>query len=921
LTGTFPYIFTYTKTNTSGCTASRTHTIHRNPSITNLSEPSNVYLNCDSTRGTFNMTYSDLANITTGITRAGVFISGPTTGALAYSSSSASAGVRTDIWTATNMTLAGTYIYRIEYRNACGSIYKDVSITTSITPGTLNAGSDIVLPCNTLTANPIGTTTAPGSYVWTIVSGPNTPTHANKTSLSTNLSGLIQGVYRMRLNLSNGKKCATKTDEMMVYVTTTAPTTATAGPNATICAGRYQLSANYPNAGDIGTWTASPSSGISFLPHANSPTAYVSGLAPSTSYSFTWTISNGCGVMANSQTLVTTGEQGPPFAAAGSDVCLAQGTTSTALTGSAPGTATILWTALTAGSSVASSNSQNTTANFTGGSGTYLFEYALSSAGCGTLTDTVRYTINTSPITVNAGVDQDICSATWPASTTLTATPSAPNGTTALWSQISGPTTATIATPSDASTTVSNLQTGIYAFEHRISNGACTENADTVLVTVTQQPSAAAAGPDQAICNATVSTNVTLAATAAAVGTGYWQVLTGPAGSATPTITNQTLYNTTIRTLSQGEYTLRWTVTNGPGCPDNTDEMVISVTAAAAAGSATTRCNINSLDLTGNANTTGTWSLVSGPSGSTITTNSGNTAVVTGLIATAPSSVYTFRYTLPVVGSCLASTSDIVLTNMPAPSQADAGADVNVCFNATTATLSGVIPTSGTGTWSRVSGPNTPTAGAANANSYDSSLTNIIAGIYLYTYTVNTNVNCVASTDQIQIAKEVPASAGTDQRVCNATTVSLEANTPTLYQGTWSTVSGPNTPTFADANNPLTAVNSLIPGTYVFRWTIAGPGGCATNSDDVQVIIDASLAGIDAGPDQTFCVGSTGAIAIGTAPIGGVTYSWSPALYLSNSTIAQPNFTAVSSSGTFTYTLTATNGTCQGFDAVTINMV
>ncbi|MFZ4059301.1 MAG: T9SS type A sorting domain-containing protein, partial [Ferruginibacter sp.] len=92
-------------------------------------------------------------------------------------------------------------------------------------------------------------------------------------------------------------------------------------------------------------------------------------------------------------------------------------------------------------------------------------------------------------------------------------------------------------------------------------------------------------------------------------------------------------------------------------------------------------------------------------------------------------------------------------------------------------------------------------------------------------------------------------------------------------------------------------------------------------SDDVQVIIDASLAGIDAGPDQTFCVGSTGPVAIGTAAVGGVTYSWSPALYLSNSTIAQPNFTAVSSSGTFTYTLTATNGTCQGFDAVTINMV
>lgn len=919
LTGTFPYVFTYVKTNAAGCTNSSTHTVYRSPLVLNLTEPPNKELACDVQSTSFTVNYDEAANITTGITRAVTRISGPAAvGTAALGTSTTAAGTRTDTWNVTGMTTPGTYIYRIEYRNSCGSVNKDIAITVSRTPGAVNAGSNPILPCNTLFANPIGSASAPGNLAWSQVSGPNTATLAGVNTLSLNMTGLDAGVYRMRLTNSGGAACAAVTSDVFVKVVRNVPVLATTGANAVICAGRYRLTANTPNPTDVGTWTVTPSAGITFSPNVNTPNAFVTGLAANTAYTFTWTVSNSCGSIASSQTLTTNALPAPPVPQAGADICLPTGSTSGTLTGNAPSGATVLWTALTAGSSVASPATQSTTANFTGGSGVYLFEYALSTPGCSTFTDTVAVTINNTFAAPNAGADQDLCVTSLPAATSITATPAAPAGSVGEWTQLSGPVTATLGSPNSTTTTVGGLQPGIYEFEYKISTGSCTALSDVMVVRVGQEPSDAVAGINQAICSATVNTVVTMAATTPVIGTGYWQVVSGPPGSATPTITNPTFPNATIKNLTQGSYIFRWTTFNGPVCGAKTADMTVDVTSAADAGAATSLCDKTSANLTGSPNTTGTWSYVSGPAGTTITGNSPNTAVVTGLLSSVAGTQYTFKYSLPIVGSCPASSANVVFTNYAAPSVADAGPDVTLCFDATTITLTGNTPTAGTGSWVRISGPNTPTAGLANTDKKDTVLTNLAAGVYLYDYSVNTNAVCVASTDRMQIIKEIAASVTASQRFCNVTSVNLTGNAPVLSQGTWSYVSGPAGSSITNPNNPITAVTGLTAGTYVFRWTIGGVAGCTANSADAEVIIDPAVPAVLAGAGRTFCEGTQAPFQVGSAAIGGVTYTWSPAVLLSDANIAQPVFNGVNNAGTYTYTVKGSNGSCESYDVVNI---
>lgn len=621
LTGAFPYTFTYVKTNATGCTNSSTHTVYRSPFVLNLSDPPNKELACDVQSTSFAVNYDDAANIVTGITRAVTRISGPAAvGTASLGTSVAASGTRTDTWNVTGMTTAGTYIFRIEYRNSCGSVNKDIAITVSRTPGAVNAGSDPILPCNTLFANPIAAASLPASIIWSQVSGPNTATLSGINNLSLNMTGLDAGIYRMRLTNSGGAACPAITSDVLVKVVRNAPPLAVTGANAAICAGRYRLTANTPDPTDAGTWTVTPSAGISFLPNANTPNAFATGLATNTAYTFTWTISNSCGSVSSSQTLTTSTSMAPPLPQAGTDICLPPGSTATTLTGNAASGATVLWTALTPGSSVASPAAQSTTANFTGGSGVYLFEYALSTPGCSTFTDTVAVTINNTLAQPNAGANIDLCVTSLPAATSLTAAPAAPAGSTALWTQLSGPATAAIALPNSTTTAISGLQPGIYEFEYKISTGLCPAPlSDTIVVRVGQEPSDAAAGANQSVCSATVNTVITMAATTPVTGTGYWQVISGPPGSATPTITNPAFPNATIRNLTQGTYTFRWTTFNGPVCGAKTADMTVDITSAADAGTATSLCDKTSANLTGSANTSGTWSYVSGPGGSVIT--------------------------------------------------------------------------------------------------------------------------------------------------------------------------------------------------------------------------------------------------------------------------------------------------------------
>jgi hypothetical protein len=78
-----------------------------------------------------------------------------------------------------------------------------------------------------------------------------------------------------------------------------------------------------------------------------------------------------------------------------------------------------------------------------------------------------------------------------------------------------------------------------------------------------------------------------------------------------------------------------------------------------------------------------------------------------------------------------------------------------------------------------------------------------------------------------------PPSAGPNQYLCSGTTTTTMAGSGT---GTWTLVSGPNTPNIASATSPTSAIGTttgLVSGTYIFRWT----GPCGNIYDDVMIIV------------------------------------------------------------------------------------
>ena len=89
--------------------------------------------------------------------------------------------------------------------------------------------------------------------------------------------------------------------------------------------------------------------------------------------------------------------------------------------------------------------------------------------GCqSTLLAQATVVVDDAPTTPDAGDDQFLCNQT---STTMEG--NAPGLGTGVWTQISGPNTATIADPSDPVTGISDMVEGIYVFEWQISNGVC----------------------------------------------------------------------------------------------------------------------------------------------------------------------------------------------------------------------------------------------------------------------------------------------------------------------------------------------------------------------------------------------------------------------------------------------------------------
>ena len=201
------------------------------------------------------------------------------------------------------------------------------------------------------------------------------------------------------------------------------------------------------------------------------------------------------------------------------------------------------------------------------------------------------------------------------------------------------------------------------------------------------------------------------------------------------------------------------------GCSENVTAAVVLLSPTTAlAGNDTSFCALTGA-LAGNtaAVGTGSWTQVDGPG----TINFSNPADPTTALTASAYGNYRLRWAISTTGTCAATSADTVLVSFNNPAAtANAGSNQSVCTGTTTGTLSAVPSPFGTGTWSFVSGPATPTIVSPNlANSQITGLT--LVGTYQFSWSV-TNGACNAAVDEVDIVVSQPSmDTVASQVVCN----------------------------------------------------------------------------------------------------------------------------------------------------------
>lgn len=336
--------------------------------------------------------------------------------------------------------------------------------------------------------------------------------------------------------------------------------------------------------------------------------------------------------------------------------------------------------------------------------------------------------------TANAGSNQNITVN----SVNLSAAASV-GATTYAWTRISGPNVPSITTPTTVTTSVTGLVTGTYVFQVAINGGSSGPLISQVTVVVNLSlPVVANAGPNQNITLPTSTVTLNGSASTGTISSYAWTRISGPN---TPSITTPTTVSTTVTGLIQGTYIFQLSLNAGAA----TSQVTVNVIAAAPSANAGPNQNISttSTTLNGTASVGAIsylWSIVSGPNTPPINSPATATTTVSGMIT----GTYVFR--LSINGGV--STSNVTITvNLPPVPIANAGPNQAITLPANSVTLNGSA-SSGTITsysWTRISGPNSPTI--ATPATVTTAINGMIAGTYLFQLSINGGI----STSQVQI--------------------------------------------------------------------------------------------------------------------------------------------------------------------------
>jgi len=508
--------------------------------------------------------------------------------------------------------------------------------------------------------------------------------------------------------------------------------------------------------------------------------------------------------------------------------------------------------------------------------GVYAFQLKVTDNDGATAMDTVKVTVKDAsqpnqPPVANAG---SAVTLTLPAnSTTLNGSSSSdPDGSISsyAWSLISGPTQYSIANSASASTALTNLAAGVYAFQLKVTDNDGATALDTVKITVNNiaapanQPPVANAGTDITLTLPANVTNLTGNASSDADGTIAAYAWTKISGPALFNLVNATTANARVGSLVAGTYSFQLKVTDNDGATAM-DTVKVTVNAAPAqnqppianAGAARTitlPASTSSLDGSASLDQDGTintyaWSQVSGPSTAVIESATTASTNISGLTQGE------YIFSLQVTDNDGAKGSDSVTVTVNAAANkapvANAGNSRTITLPVNSANLSGSLSSDPDGTissyaWAQISGPSTATitGGATVA----ASVADLVAGQYTFQLTVTDNDGATARA-QVKITV---AAAGVQPPVANAganQTITLpvdsvridgsgsSSSTGSIVGYVWREGSGPSSVTLA--NTAENALDNLQAGVYIFYLTVTD-NNAATATDSVIITVKAA---------------------------------------------------------------------------------
>ena len=179
------------------------------------------------------------------------------------------------------------------------------------TPPVANAGTDqtIQLAASSFTLSGSGTTQNGHitDYLWTLVSGPNTPTINNAASASTTVSGFVTGTYTFQLKVTNSYGL-TAVDAVIITITGGVTPVANAGADQTVQVTLAFFTLSGSGTTSSGTITGYQWSSISgpntpVINNASSATTSVSGFVAGT-YQFQLQVTNSFGLSAKDTVVI-----------------------------------------------------------------------------------------------------------------------------------------------------------------------------------------------------------------------------------------------------------------------------------------------------------------------------------------------------------------------------------------------------------------------------------------------------------------------------------------------------------------------------------------------------------------------------------------------------------------------------------------